>query len=50
MMGGPYSVPPTGQVDVADFGPTKGLRVEVQNGGGTIVIAAVGDPSFSVLP
>ena len=47
-MGGAHSVPPTGRVGVADFGPMKGLRVEVHNGGGTVVIAEAGDPAFAV--
>jgi hypothetical protein len=47
-MGGQYSVPPTGQIGVSDFGPTKRFRVEVHHAGGTVVISEAGDAAFAV--
>src|SRR3954469_7989438 len=45
-MGGPFHEGPYPQLPLADFGPGRQYRVDVQNGGRTIV---VGDPNDSGL-
>jgi hypothetical protein len=45
-MGVPFAEPPYPQLRAQDFGPGKQYRVEVHNGGRTIVIGDPPDPGF----
>ncbi len=49
-MGGPFDEPPYPTLQARDFGPGKQFRVEIHNGGRTIVIGDFNDAGFQLTP